>query len=157
MALNDLRAQERGVLIQIASMIMNSAKSLSSWSTKISSSFRISEVTELPGGMMISVINNAPEAHAFEHGSGIHGEKGETYVIAPVNAPALVFMGTHEWAGQVIVAPPMGGGVVHHPGVGARPFMNPAVQANRVQAMEMLKSAVGSSVKMTIREAWKHA
>ena len=152
MALNDLRAQERGVLIQIASMIMNSAKSLSSWSTKISSSFRISEVTELPGGMMISVINNAPEAHAFEHGSGIHGETGETYIIQAVNAPFLVFPGTHEWEGQTIRIP-----IVHHPGVGAKPFLNPAVEANRAQAIEMLKQAVGSSVKMTIREAWKRA
>ena len=165
MALNDLRAQERGVLIQIASMIMNSAKSLSSWSTKISSSFRISEVTELPGGMMISVINNAPEAHAFEHGSGIHGENGEKYIIAPKNAVALAFPGTHgfgnaygaydrsshEGMGEMnwVVTP-----IVHHPGVGAKPFLNPAVEAVRPMAMEMLKQALGDAVRLTIRESW---
>jgi hypothetical protein len=145
-----LRAQERTAIIQIASMIMNSAKSLSSWSRKISSSFHLSEVTELSDGMMVTIGNNAPEAHAFEHGSGIHGPGGSKYPIVAKNAPMLAFMGTNEFAGHLITVPS-----VQHPGVGARPFMAPAVEANRAAALELLKQAVGSSIKLTIKEAWK--
>jgi hypothetical protein len=151
MASNNLRAQERGVLIQIASMIVNTAKSLSSWSKHITNAFTISEVSEFPGGMMITIANKAPEAHAFEVGSGIHGETGEKYIITPKNSDALVFPGTNEFAGHTIVTP-----IVHHPGVAARPFLHPANEANRAAAMTMLKAVVGNSVKMAIREAWRH-
>jgi hypothetical protein len=151
MASNDLRAQERGVLIQIASMIVNTAKSLSSWSKHITNAFEISEVSEFPGGMLITIRNTAPEGLAFERGSGIHGPSGEKYIITPRNSNALVFPGTHEWSGQTIVT-----AVVHHPGVAARPFLHPANEANRVAAMTMLKAVVGNSIKMAIREAWNN-
>jgi hypothetical protein len=148
-AVTTLRAVERGIIIQIANMIVESAKSLSSWSQHISSSFSISAVTELPDGMMITVGNKAPEALAFERGSGIHGPTGEKYIIAAKNAPFLAFMGTHEFEGQLIQIP-----LVHHPGVAARPFLHPANEAVRPMAMEMLKQAVGNAVKLTFREAW---
>jgi hypothetical protein len=144
-----LRAQERAVIVQIASMIMESAKSLSSWSRNISSSFHIGTVTELSDGMMVTIGNNAPEAHAFEHGSGIHGPGGSKYPIVARNVPLLAFMGTNEFAGHLITVPS-----VQHPGVGARPFMAPAVEANRAEALELLKQAVGSAVRLTIQEAW---
>jgi hypothetical protein len=160
-----LRAQERAVIVQIASMIMDSAKSLSSWSKNISSSFHMGSVNELPDGMMITIGNSAPEAHAFEHGSGIHGPGGEKYPIVPVNASALAFFGTHgfgnaysaynrstrEGVGEQNIVVTQH---VSHPGVGAHPFMAPAVEANRAAALELLKQAVGSAVRLTIREAW---
>jgi len=145
-----LRAQERGVLIQIASMIMEKAISLSSWSKHISSSFHLSEVTELSDGMMITIGNSAPEALAFERGSGIHGPTGETYDIVPKNANALAFLGTHGYGNPWVITQH-----VSHPGVGARPYMHPANEAVRPVAMEMLKQAVGSAVRLTIQEAWK--
>ena len=144
-----LRAQERAVIVQIANMIMESAKSLSSWSRNISSSFHLGPVEELSDGMMVTIGNSAPEAHAFEHGSGIHGPGGSKYPIVARNAPLLAFMGTHGSSGHLITVPS-----VQHPGVGARPFMAPAVEANRAEALELLKQTVGSAVRLTIQEAW---
>jgi hypothetical protein len=164
-AVTALRAEERGIITQIANMIVESAKSLSSWSQHISSSFSISAVTELPDGMMITVGNKAPEALAFERGSGIHGPTGEKYDIVPKNAGALVFMGTHGHGNEyslynrstkagmgeqnIVITP-----IVHHPGVAARPYLHPANEAVRPMAMEMLKQAVGDAVKLTFKEAW---
>jgi hypothetical protein len=164
-AVTALRAEERGIITQIASMIVAQAKSLSSWSQHISSSFNISPVTELPDGMMITVGNSAPEALAFERGSGIHGPTGEKYEIVPKNASMLSFPGTHGFgntyssynrstkegmgAKNWVLTP-----IVHHPGVAARPFLHPANEAVRPIAMEMLKQAVGDSVRLTIREMW---
>ena len=144
-----LRAQERAVIVQIASMIMESAKSLSSWSKTIPPAFHLGTVTELSDGMMVTIGNSAPEAHAFEHGSGIHGPGGSKYPIVAKNAPMLAFMGTNKLAGHLITVPS-----VQHPGVGARPFMAPAVEANRAEALELLKQTVGSAVRLTIQEAW---
>jgi hypothetical protein len=145
-----LRAQERVVIVQIATMIMNSAKSLSSWSKTIPPAFHLGTVTELSDGMMITIGNSALEAHAFEHGSGIHGPGGSKYPIVARNAPLLAFMGTHGSSGHLITVPS-----VQHPGVGARPFMAPAVEANRAEALELLKQAVGSAVRLTIQEAFR--
>ena len=148
-AVTTLRAEERAILIQIASMIVESAKSFASWSKNISNAFDISTVTELAEGMFITIGNKAPEALAFERGSGIHGPSGEKYPIMPKNGAALVFPGTHERAGQTIVT-----ALVQHPGVAARPFLHPANEAIRPIAMEMLKQAVGDSVRLPIREMW---
>jgi hypothetical protein len=128
---------------------VESAKSFASWSKNISSVFSISTVSEFAGGMSITIGNKAPEALAFEQGSGIHGPTGETYEITPKNADALSFPGTHEWAGQTIVT-----SIVHHPGVAARPFLHPANEAVRPVAMAMLKQAFGDSIRLSIREAW---
>ena len=155
-AVTALRAEERGIITQIASMIVEQAKSLSSWSKNISNAFDISPVTELPDGMMITIGNSAPEALAFERGSGIHGPTGEKYDIVPKTKQALAFLGTNGYRGsasgllgRLIVTP-----IVHHPGVAARPFMHPANEAVRPMAMEMLKQALGDAVRLTIREAW---
>jgi len=144
-----LRAQEISIITQIASMIVESAKSFASWSKNISSSFHIGSATETATGATITISNSAPEAHAFEVGSGIHGPQGEKYPIEPKNAGALVFPGTHEWAGQTIITKH-----VSHPGVAARPFLHLANMAIQPQAMAMLKAAFGDSVRMAIKEAW---
>ena len=165
MASSNLRAQEIGIVTQIASMIMEAAKNLSSWSKNISSGFHLGTATELPDGVMITIGNSAPEAHAFEHGSGIHGESGEKYVIRAVNAGVLAFPGTHGYGNaysmynretregmgdmNIVITP-----VVHHPGVGARPFMQPAIEANRAAALDMIRQAVGESIRLTIKETW---
>jgi hypothetical protein len=149
-----LRAQEIAIITQIAGAIVQTAKTLSSWSAHITAGWKIYPAVEIPSGVMITIGNKAPEALAFERGSGIHGPSGEKYIIAPVNAPALVFPGTHEWEGQTIVAPPMGGGVVHHPGVAARPYLHPANEAVKPMAMAALKQAFRDTIKLTIREAW---
>jgi hypothetical protein len=145
------RAQEISIITQIASMIVESAKGFASWSKTIKNAFQISAASETPTGVTITISNSAPEAHAFEVGSGIHGPTGEKYDIVPVNAGALSFPGTHAWEGQTIITQH-----VSHPGVAARPFLHPANEAVRPQAMAMLKQAFGETVRMAIKEAWNN-
>ena len=153
----NFRAVERSVIIQIADMIANVARSNASWSSTIPRSTTVSEATELPTGMAISINVNlkpgyAPSARAFEFGSGIHATRGTAgkYDITPINAPELVFMGTHDFAGKMIHTQ-----IVHHPGVAPRPFLSTAVEYNRTAALDLLREAVGSSIRMTIQEAWR--
>jgi hypothetical protein len=143
------RAAECSILIQVGNMIVESAKQFASWSKDIVGAWHISAVVELSDGMIITIGNKAPQAFAFEHGSGIHGPQGEKYPIMPRNAAALVFPGTHEWSGQTIVTQ-----LVEHPGVEARPFLHPANEQVKPIAMTMLKEIAGNAIKMTIREAW---
>jgi hypothetical protein len=155
-----LRAEERTAIVKIADMIAKTARSNASWSSKIPRSTTISGVTEYPSGLSINVEVNlrpgyAPYARAFERGSGQYDIRGSRYIIIkPRFAPALAFMGTHEWKGQLVVVPPMGGGVVHHPGVAPRPFLKPAVKYNRTMALDVLKQHIRTAARIIIRQAW---
>jgi hypothetical protein len=88
-------------------------------------------------------------ARAFEYGSGEHGESGQGYPIKAKNAPNLRFFWTYmtplgyrgrkeieedEW-----VSPDE----VTHPGVEARPYLQPAIDAYRNE----LNDAAGKSFK----------
>jgi hypothetical protein len=154
----DLRAAERAVIIEAGNLVARSARSRVAWSTKIRNAISLSEVTEWQNGLGIYVkvdLNQAPMARAFERGSGLHDRRGARYImIAPKNTSQIVFEGTNAWKGQIIRVPPMGGGVVYHPGVAARPYLAPAVQENRAKIREILSKAVRTSVSRTIRTAW---
>jgi hypothetical protein len=153
----DLRAEERGVIIEAANLVARSARARAQWSTKIRNAISVSEVREWQNGLGIYVkvdLSKAPEARAFEYGSGIHATRGPvgTYEIRPRNSDALVFPGTHQWAGQTIVT-----SLVHHPGVAPRPYLSPAVTENRQRIRSILGKAVRTSVSRTIRESWYHS
>lgn len=146
---DDFIAQEISIITQIASMIVEAAKGLSSWSKNISSAFSISAASETANGVSITISNSAPEAMAFERGSGIHGPEGETYAIDPINGPTLNFHGTHGY-GNPWVTPTH----VDHPGVAARPFLHPANLQVMPIGLEMLKVALRGAVYLSIREGW---
>ena len=140
----ELNVTLRKRMIEALNMIARSARSRASWSTKIRSAIRVGEVKEQVGKVFgyIEVDKKiAPEARAFEYGSGLHAKRGAQakYIIAPKNVPKMIFQGTNAWLGQTIVVPPMGGGVVHHPGVAPRPFLTPAIQENRAKIKENAK------------------
>ena len=111
-------------------------------------------------------LDKAPEGRAFEYGSGIHSTRktpsprqegsGGKYQITPKNAPALVFMGTHEWVGQVIIVPPMGGGVVHHPGVAPKPYLKPGIQSAREYMKKRIREEFKKEIRLQVRTEFFH-
>lgn len=70
-------------------------------------------------------LKDAPDAAAWEYGSGLHRTKGSPnkYSIDAVNVPDLVFWWERE---QVLFVGPH----VNHPGIAARPYLQPAVRDN---------------------------
>lgn len=71
-------------------------------------------------------IADAPDAAAWEFGSGLHRTRGKApgkYGIDAVNAPNLVFW--WERMGVVFVGPH-----VNHPGIVAKPYLHPALFNN---------------------------
>jgi hypothetical protein len=168
----DLRAEERAVIIEAANWVAETARQNASWSKTIPSAISISEVREWQAGLGIYVRVDlskaqAPSARAFEFGSGIHSTHTTTsprqegsggYIdITPKNASMLKFAGTHDWEGMEIRVPPMGHGVVHHPGVAPRPYLYPAVALNRDIIRETLGAAVQRSISSVIRKSWYHS
>jgi hypothetical protein len=156
-----LRAEERAAIVKIADMIAKTARANASWSSTIPPSTSISAVKEYADGLSINVEvdlspGHAPSARAFERGSGIHATRGERgyILIKPKYAPALVFPGTNAWKGMTVIVPPMGGGVVHHPGVAPRPFLAPAVAYNQTLALDVLKQHIRNAARIIIRQSW---
>lgn len=159
----EMRAEERAAIIEAADLVARSARSRAAWSSKIRNAISVSEVREWAQGLGIYIkvdLSVAPEARAFEFGSGIHatratlspqqiGPKGKILITGN---PFLVFPGTHQWEGQTIVTP-----VVRHPGVEARPFLYPAVTENRARIREILGTRVRRSIHDTIRKSWYHS
>jgi hypothetical protein len=89
----------------------------------------------------------APEAAAFELGSGLSGLKHQKYIIAPKKADALVFKWQnedmsaghpHTKDGKVILP------FVNHPGIAARPYLEPSFR-------EELNDAWVESINWIIR------
>jgi hypothetical protein len=141
-------------MIEALNLIARSARARASWSTKIRNAIKVGEVKEQSGNVYgyIEVDRNiAPEARAFEYGSGVHAKRGPKvkYPILPVNAQALVFPGTHEWEGQTIITTK-----VMHPGVEARPFLTPAVQDNKARIKQLLGEEFHQYISKAIRFSW---
>ena len=117
--------------------IAEDAKKNSSWSADIPDAIYVGDVKKESSGVwsgeIIVDLKKAPQAAAFEYGSGIHGEEGEEYIIEPDTAPALAFPKS-KWPGynpppkapEVFVFP-----FVMHPGVAAKPYLRPAIEKDR--------------------------
>lgn len=87
----------------------------------------------------------SPKLMAFEKGSGIHGKSGAKYPITPNTMDALSFAGTNEFAGYQIVTQ-----LVMHPGVKARPFLEPAKRATRAQNLTELRKTNLANTRLII-------
>ncbi len=112
------------------------------------------------GGASVDIVidldkeHGAPMAAAFEWGSGVHGSKGQKYIIAPKEASLLAF----DWpdhdpdfpTGKKYVGYSSQGkflfNYVEHPGVAARPYIRPSI----VASMPEIKKIVGKEVKVAI-------
>ncbi len=85
----------------------------------------------------------APEAPAYEWGSGLQRTRGtpSLYPIEVKNAPNLVFWWEREQKLFVGKRLPIG-----HPGVEARPYINPTIKEN----MQEIKKIIGKDFKAAI-------
>jgi hypothetical protein len=100
-------------------------------SSAIERSLPVVQGTSITSSVYVD-LGKAPEAAAFELGSGLHGRKQSKYMIAPKKAGgSLVFDWPNEDAsaghphtkdGKVILP------YVNHPGIAARPYLAPAVE-----------------------------
>lgn len=104
-------------------------------------------------------LETAPAARAFEMGSGIHGESGETYEIRPKNVSHLAFewdkvdeetpygkkfRGISSTTGKAIFT------YVDHPGVRARPYITPTIEESIDEIADILGRQV--TISLTSRE-----
>jgi len=151
MAFSKLRAKiEQRIEEAIRSgitQIAEDAKSNADWSKDIPDSIRIGDVKQESKGVwsgeIIVDLKKAPQAAAYEYGSGIHGEKGERYIIKPKDAPVLAFpwnpsyipWNSPKFKGVIRTGEGTEGKYffhyVEHPGVEARPYLRPAIIKNR--------------------------
>lgn len=134
----------QSVMIKIANRVANSARQFArqTKSKRIPKAIKVGRVNATQQTATISVLldtNIAPQAMVFEKGAKAHA-------IDARNAPNLIFNGTNDWAGQVIVVPH-----VDHPGMKKRPFIKPAKDSTHDRNMADIKDAVGKNMRLQIR------
>lgn len=103
--------------------------------TKITSKRRGNYALDVRARIWVSLAEDkAPEARAYEYGSGIHSTKGPKtkYKIEAKNHPNLKFW--WQARNKLFLGP-----LVMHPGVAAQPYLRPAVEANLPNLREMEK------------------
>ena len=159
--LDDVISKE---LTSVANQIADTAKRNASWSTDIPKAISVGEVERLGDGKYsisvkvdMSERTGAPQAHAFEFGSGIHSstDPAKKYKIEPKDAPALAFEFALNWMprkSKLKGVLGIGGfknvrdelnktgsigktlmfwNYVEHPGVEPRPYLRPAMDSVR--------------------------
>ena len=105
-------------------------------------------------------LNTAPEALAYEYGSGIHSEKGEKYPIpkdeATRNQPFLVFAWEKAYPhirrtkdGKVVLKRVM------HPGVAARPYIEPSLDELKKTVKDVISVQIKKGLSAAFNEAGK--
>lgn len=143
-------AEINKVLLKGAEAIANDARA-NAPTERVKANVKISSVENTPEGKQITVyvpLDKAPEARAYELGSGIHGPTGQTYPINAKNVPNLVFFWQKK--GRWFVGPH-----VDHPGVAAKPYLAPAAQKNRNTILGLLSRGLGSITRTAIRTGFK--
>ena len=163
-------------MTRIANDVAERAKENSSWSTQIPKAISVSEVESSGDGVYSISINvdisesGAPQARAFEYGSGEHATQGPvgTYKITPKNAPYLAFpftlkyMPGRKFSGmlgytnrelyQELEEVGQASGItfwnyVDHPGVEPKPYLRPAVEAARGRIRNRLVSMFSKTLR----------
>jgi hypothetical protein len=150
-------------LSRIAGETVAQARSNASWSKSIPEAISAGDVVVENGRYSVDIKLDtradgpAPEAAAFEFGSGIHSETqpGEYYIF-PKQADALAFHWNPErvpWGSPKFIGFAGDGRYmfryVEHPGVAARPYLRPAIQSTRKQ----MKSKLGRAFIKGLRDA----
>lgn len=169
------------VLTKQGDAIVQKARQNASWSQSIPSAISLGVVKEVrPGRYEIEIILDssedgpAPHAAAFEFGSGEHSKSGQKYVITPKEASYLAFdwqpdfvpWGSPKFFGAILDNPEEGTAgryffnLVEHPGVEARPYLEPALDAQREKFYEAVVDKVVGAViesypKVTVISAEK--
>lgn len=142
---SDMDIAMRKSLPVAASMWVEAAKKHAKTS-RIKSSFSIGQVQNDGGGTFhIDITNSAPEAGAYEFGSGEHSTKGEKkrYPILPRKAGGVLRIPRSRWKNYQPppdVDPVYLRGVMH-PGVEAVPFMKPALEEKKDEMAKVIGQA----------------
>jgi hypothetical protein len=157
-------------LTEQASEVAEEAKQNASWSKTIPDAIGVGKAEKTSTGYKVDVtvdLNKAPHAAAFEYGSGEHGEKGETYEIAPREKSVLAFPWTPEkvpWRSHKFAGIGRDNKFlffwVDHPGVEARPYLQPAIEKAKPRlksraAAWVKRAYLDSTVKVTVISAKK--
>ena len=155
----DLDNSIRQSLPRVANIWVNRAKGKAKTSD-IKEGFTISAVaSEGNGRYSITIKNTAPEAPAYEYGSGIHRTKGQKAKYLIPNVPGVVLrIPRSRWPNYN--PPPDVDPVfltkVMHPGVEPDPFMKPAFEEVRGEMRQVIgHSFAVEVVHKSIREMWK--
>lgn len=132
------------VLVGIANRIARSARQFArrTKSSRIPKAIKVGNVNATQQTVSISIIldtNVAPQAMVFERGARPHG-------IDARNVPNLIFEGTNAFAGQLIITPH-----VNHPGMAARPFLQPAKDSTKERNKQDIREAVGRNLRLVVR------
>ncbi len=145
-----------------ASKIAEKAKTNANWSKSIPDAIEVGKAQKTSTGYEVDVtidLNKAPEAAAFEYGSGEHGEEGKTYTI-----PGMPFLAIPRERWPKFEPPPdvdpVVLGSVEHPGVEARPYLQPAIESTRAGFVSSIakifkRSYLDGTVKVTVISAKK--
>lgn len=149
-------------LMAIAMLIVSRARENASWDTGYNTSIaegrRINRTIsdaisigplDVEGSLfkakIILDLSISPKAGAFEFGSGVHNPTGAgTYRLAahaPNNLLHFFWIKQNKW---------MKVGAVNHPGVAARPFMAPAIEATKADARAILGSDLRVAISSNI-------
>lgn len=141
-----------GTLTKIGDRIARSARSFASSKRagRSAKAIRVGEPKVTEKQIEIHILFDtdiAPEAPAYEWGSGLHSKDEKRYIdIYNVNTNALVFPGTNAWEGQTIVT-----NHVNHPGVAKRPFLEPAKESTRQKNLEDISAEANRKIKLIVR------
>jgi len=142
--------------------IVAKAKSNASWSKEIPSAISsIPATTDGQGRYEAKIIVNlkkdggAPMAAAFEYGSGIHSKTNpDTYRIPNIPNEGVAFP-IERW--PKYHGPPRKYfyfSFVNHPGVAAKPFLQPAIESRSFYLSRALAKALGVGILDTIKTEW---
>lgn len=142
-----------GTILRAANRIVQSARSIAAQKRAGNSSKGIilSPVREANKTVLVDIIFNtdiAPEAPAYEWGSGLHDtKKGAHFIdIYGRNTFLLTFEGTNAFEGQLIQKQN-----VKHPGVKPRPFLAPAIKKHRPALKQAVREEVNKNLRISIK------
>lgn len=132
------------VVLKIANRIAMSARQFArqTGSKRVPKSIKVGTVNSTERTSSITIwldTDIAPQTAVFEKGAKPHP-------IDAKNVPTLRFKGTNAYAGKWIITPH-----VDHPGMAARPFLQPAKDKHRKQNLEELRESVGRNMRLVIR------
>lgn len=142
----------RQALIQSANLIAKRARAEAP-TKRIEGAIYVSTPVQSGNTYSIEIgadLDKAPEARAYELGSGIHSQSGAKYPIIAKNAPNLVFYWERE--GRYFV-----GKKVNHPGVEARPYLKPAIEDTQADIRALFGKALSDLIIQSINQTFKQA
>ena len=116
---------------------------------RIRRAIKVGQVVDDGGGRFhidISIsLKDAPEALAYEFGSGLEGRQHAKYRIEPKTASALAFEWSpvfDPWGSPKFIGKTAGGKYlfryVEHPGVKPEPYMKPALDENKAEMRRLI-------------------